>query len=176
MGILQDEIEGDVGAVPYCTACGSTRVTKDASVGWNSEAGLWEIEKVLECEYCHQCEGKTSLAWRRDETVPNHKIRDLNDRFRTTAQGNGSIVITSGIHDHGDDFLKEVVAAVQAFDDFSADNDPWGEHDFGAVTVAGEKIFWKIDYYDTTLSAGSANPANEALTHRVLTIMLASEY
>jgi len=57
-----------------------------------------------------------------------------------------------------------------------AHNDPWGEHDFGAVEIDGEKAFWKIDCYDRTLTAGSENPANEALTHRVLTIMLASEY
>lgn len=72
-----------------------------------------------------------------------------------------------------------MVAAVQAvrkFDDFSDDNDPWGEHDFGATELEGEKIFFKLDYYDLSLQQGSENPANEGCTHRVLTIMLASEY
>lgn len=72
--------------------------------------------------------------------------------------------------------MHEVMVAVKEFTDFSGDNDPWGEHDFGAVSVAGEKVFWKIDYYNLDLSAGSENPANEGLTHRVLTVMLASEY
>jgi hypothetical protein len=53
---------------------------------------------------------------------------------------------------------------------------PGGEHDFGAVEVAGERLFWKIDSYDPMLRQGSENPGNEAVTHRVLTIMLASEY
>jgi hypothetical protein len=57
-----------------------------------------------------------------------------------------------------------------------AHNDPWGEHDFGAVEIDGEKVFFKIDYYTPDLSAGSENPANEGCTHRVMTIMLASEY
>jgi hypothetical protein len=37
---------------------------------------------------------------------------------------------------------------VQNFADFSADNDPYGEHDFGSFEVAGETFFWKIDLYE----------------------------
>ena len=44
------------------------------------------------------------------------------------------------------------------------------------VEVGGQKAFWKIDPYDPTLTRGSDDPANEACTHRVLTIILASEY
>ena len=69
-----------------------------------------------------------------------------------------------------------MVEAVRSFDAFSEDNDPWGEHDFGAIEIGGQKIFWKLDCYDPTLTYQSENAANEALTHRVLTIMLASEY
>ena len=90
--------------------------------------------------------------------------------------GNGSLMVTRGIADHGDDFLHRAVAAVQAFDSFTEHNDPFGEHDFGAFDLDGEKIFWKIDCYDTARKYGSPNPGNPAVTHRVLTIMLASEY
>ena len=38
------------------------------------------------------------------------------------------------------------------------------------------RVFFKIDYYDLALDQGSENPANEGCTHRILTIMLASEY
>jgi hypothetical protein len=68
------------------------------------------------------------------------------------------------------------VEAVQRFSDFSADNDPYGEHDFGCVTVDGRKVFWKIDYYDRDCLYGSECPADPTQTTRVLTIMLASEY
>jgi hypothetical protein len=37
--------------------------------------------------------------------------------------------------------------AVQAFIDFSPDNDPYSEHDFGFFKPQGE-FFWKIDAYD----------------------------
>lgn len=68
------------------------------------------------------------------------------------------------------------MTAIRSFDGFSKDNDPWGEHDFGAIEIGEEKIFWKIDAYDLDLRWGSPNPANPAVTHRVLTVMLASEY
>ena len=66
--------------------------------------------------------------------------------------------------------------AVRTFSTFSEDNDPWQEHDFGAVEIDGEKVFWKIDYYDLSMMYASPNPANESATVRILTIMLASEY
>jgi hypothetical protein len=64
---------------------------------------------------------------------------------------------------------------VERFDNFTPDNDPHGEHDFGALTHQGDKVFWKIDYYDKTLTKGSEDPADPKQTARVLTIMLASE-
>jgi Protein of unknown function (DUF3768) len=50
---------------------------------------------------------------------------------------------------------RKIIEAVAAFKDFSAGNDPHNEHDFGAIEVDGNKIFWNA---------------------RVLTIMLAREY
>jgi hypothetical protein len=52
----------------------------------------------------------------------------------------------------------------------------YGEHDFGALEIEGERLFSKIDYYDQSLSAHSPDPADETLTKRVLTIMLAEKY
>ena len=108
------------------------------------------------------------------------KIAELNDQLRQTGEG-GQIVVTSGVATMGSDFILAAMAAVRLFSTFTEDNDPYGEHDFGAVevttaTVAGETIFWKIDYYDQTGTGLSPDPANPELTQRVLTIMLASEY
>ena len=104
------------------------------------------------------------------------RIRELNDMFRTCFIG-GRVLITEGITDLGDSFTSSCAEAVQRFTDFSTDNDPYGEHDFGSfIHPSGGKVFWKIDYYDLDLKSGSEDPADPAKTKRVLTVMLASEY
>ena len=66
--------------------------------------------------------------------------------------------------------------AVARFDRFDEDNDPYGEHDFGALEIEGERLFFKIDYFDQSLSAHAPDPSDGTATKRVLTIMLAEEY
>lgn len=73
-------------------------------------------------------------------------------------------------------FSHRALALVQRFEDFTPDNDPHREHDFGSFTLRGHKLFWKIDYYDKACECGSEDPADPAQTTRVLTIMLAEEY
>ncbi|MCX5581203.1 DUF3768 domain-containing protein [Kaistia terrae] len=103
------------------------------------------------------------------------RIRRLNDALRTNGVG-GSVVVTDGIAALGYDAVQAIVAAVAAFDRFDADNDPYGERDFGSLEAAGEPVFFKIDDYDRSLRLHSPDPADAKLTARVLTIMLASEY
>lgn len=104
------------------------------------------------------------------------QIAALNDRFRRSFLG-GRVMFTSGILALPEMAQRIIVAKVQTFNDFTADNDPYGEHDFGALDVeeAG-KIFWKIDYYAPDLVHGSEDPADPENTVRVLTIMLSHEY
>lgn len=102
-------------------------------------------------------------------------IAELNDRFRQTYWG-GQVMMTCGVQALPEDTCSKVFAAVQSFDDFVQDNDPYGEHDFGKIVIDGESFFWKIDYYDHTLRFLSDNPADPTITTRVLTIMLAWEY
>ncbi len=45
-----------------------------------------------------------------------------------------------------------------------------------AFEFEGAPIMFKIDYYDKDLNFHSPNPADPAVTERVLTIMLAEEY
>lgn len=103
------------------------------------------------------------------------KIRELNDRFRRTGIG-GRFVMTLGVRALGPDALAQILQDVASYDEFTEDNDPYGEHDFGTVYAGMVKLFWKIDYYDRTLEAGSEDPANPAVTTRVLTLMRAEEY
>ncbi|MET3616308.1 hypothetical protein ABID16_004657 [Rhizobium aquaticum] len=103
------------------------------------------------------------------------RIRELNDVFRTTWL-TGTVLMTEGIRDLPEATQSRIAELVQAFDAFTADNDPHGEHDFGALTVDGHKIFWKIDCYAPDMMHGSDDPSDPKVTRRVLTIMLASEY
>ena len=103
------------------------------------------------------------------------RIRALNDAFRRTFVG-GAVMITAGVEAMPLDQRRSLLAKVRAFDAFSEDNDPHGEHDFGAVDEGGVRYFWKIDYYDRATEFGSPDPADPAVTTRVLTIMRADEY
>ncbi|MCC6946399.1 MAG: DUF3768 domain-containing protein [Bradyrhizobiaceae bacterium] len=103
------------------------------------------------------------------------RIRELNDMLRTTFIG-GHVLITAGVRERGATFESACVEAVQSFRDFAEGNDPYGEHDFGAVTVENTNVFFKIDYYDRALEYGSEDPSDPVKTARVLTILLAEEY
>lgn len=103
------------------------------------------------------------------------RIRNLNDQFRRTFFG-GRILLTQGVTALSEQQVSELLAAVKAFNDFTDDNDPYGEHDFGAIALHGTKYFFKIDYYDPTMTCGSENPVDPSKTTRVLTVMLAAEY
>ena len=70
----------------------------------------------------------------------------------------------------------EVLQKVRAFDAFTSDNDPYGEHDFGAFDFEGKRIFWKWDYFDKLNQYLSPDPTSINMTNRVLTVMLAEEY
>ena len=103
------------------------------------------------------------------------RIRALNDDFRRTFVG-GLVVITAGVEALPAEQRRALLAKVRAFDVFTDDNDPHGEHDFGAIDASGVRCFWKIDYYDRDMTMHSLNAADPAVTARVLTVMLAEEY
>ncbi len=102
-------------------------------------------------------------------------IRQLNDQLRQSLSG-GVLVMTAGVRAFGEERQLQILKAIAHFDHFDEDNDPHGEHDFGALEVGGERLFIKIDYFDRALTNHSPDPADPSLTKRVLTVMLAEEY
>ena len=84
-------------------------------------------------------------------------------------------MMTPGIAALGPEAVARLVRTLITFDDFSQENDPHGEHDFGAYDAEGERVFFKIEYYDKDLQAHSPDP-DPQVTRRVLTLMLAAEY
>jgi len=93
----------------------------------------------------------------------------LNDKFRklgfgvTLTQGAGALPNLGGL-----------MQQIRAYDNFTKDNDPYGERDFGSLVWRGEKVFWKIDCYNDKLSCYE-DPLSPTCK-RVMTVMLADEY
>lgn len=103
------------------------------------------------------------------------QIARLNDLFRRSFSG-GRVMTTDGAQSLGPELLAEALNAVRCFNQFDQLNDPHNEHDFGRIDVGGYELFWKIDYYDATLTFHSPDAADPNRTVRVLTLMLAEEY
>ncbi len=102
-------------------------------------------------------------------------IAALNDRLRTTGTG-GRVVVSAGLLARGKPYVALALAAVAAFKAFDAGNDPHAEHDAAMLDVGRDSVLFKIDYYDLSLTAHSPDPADPAVTERVMTVMLAEEY
>ena len=90
----------------------------------------------------------------------------------------GRLVVNHALIEAGDGFVTEAVQATGAFDTFEPDNDPEGWHDFGAVTIRGETVFWKVDLYEASsdFRFGAETPENPETTMRVLTVMMARDW
>ena len=109
------------------------------------------------------------------------QIAKLNDRARSGFDPSARIMFTRGSLDafcSGDTASGLVAQAelIKTMRRHRFEEDTYGERDFGAFTFRGEKVFFKIDYFDLNLEYGSEDPANASITARVVTIMLASEY
>ncbi|MCU1483118.1 MAG: hypothetical protein JWQ19_3904 [Subtercola sp.] len=118
------------------------------------------------------------------------RTRRLNDLTRTQpVSANASWTITRGVLAllANDESTKDTMglamgrvaalrAALAAFSNWSGDNDPYGEHDFGAFELFGARLFFEIDYYHPDHDAYSTVPSSIELCRRVLTVMLAEEY
>ena len=69
-----------------------------------------------------------------------------------------------------------VIRRVATFSEFTADNDPHEEHDFGNFELAGRKFFSRSIILTRTWSSVRRTRPTPAKTTRALTIMLAEEY
>jgi hypothetical protein len=118
-------------------------------------------------------------------------IRRLNDMTRTQPEiVNATWVMTQGVAvllvgelaegETPKPYAPERAAALRhalaTFTDWTDGNDPYGEHDFGAFTLFGAQLFFKVDYYHPDHDSQAPVPGNIELCRRVLTIMLAEEY
>ena len=102
-------------------------------------------------------------------------IARLNDQLRKTGTG-GTVMITQNVKRITGFDAAALAAALANYEDFDPSGDPHGERDFGCLTLRGYDLLWKVDYYDRDLKFGSDDPADPDTTHRVLTVMLATDW
>ncbi len=120
------------------------------------------------------------------------RIARLNDLARSAMGVASTAVATVGFRSLPEADQSRVRELIETYDAFDEDNDPHGERDFGTIYQLAdggwttdrprcrdderERVFWKIDCYDATLTCASEDAADPAITRRVLTVMLSDEY
>lgn len=115
------------------------------------------------------------------------QIAALSDALRSTInypRQNDRFVMTAGIVEMVGTLpqwpafrrMREMTRIIMDYDAFTEDNNPDGERSFGIFEWQGVRCYWKIDYYNPTLDAGSEDPADPTKTARVLTVLRADEY
>jgi hypothetical protein len=109
------------------------------------------------------------------KSTQTERIRTLNDALRKNFS-QGHAVMTTGIAALGSEAVANIIKTIEVYDDFCHANDPHEEHDFGSFEADGHTIFFKIDYFEKELAYHSPDPSDQAITKRMITIMLAEEY
>ncbi|MDQ0462941.1 hypothetical protein QO010_000689 [Caulobacter ginsengisoli] len=101
-------------------------------------------------------------------------IAAINDDFRRYGplmgwtKFEGLWLVTSGVQMMGPQFTWQALNTVFTYDDFTPNNDPYGEHDFGCFEVNGREVFWKFDYLERGTPWAAEDPADNMRTCRIL--------
>ena len=72
------------------------------------------------------------------EVSKSRTLDDMECRVRTTLSA-GAVLLSGGVYELPDMVKAAAIRKVVSFDEFTDDNDPHGEHDFGKF----ELFFWK---------------------------------
>lgn len=102
--------------------------------------------------------------------------RNFGDSKKAEQTVQGKYTVTHGIANLSPEEQISIVQKVRNFENFTENNDPYGEHNMGIFKQNAQSIYWKINYYDLNYHYGSDDPSDLNQTRRVLTIMLSHEY
>ncbi len=100
------------------------------------------------------------------QMVKTVMISMLNDKFRKSSAGVRLEGGVQAVHN-----LPGLLWAIRDYDKFDDDNPLDDEHSLGRLDWNGDKIFWKIDYFNETLT-DYEDPFSPRCK-RVLTVRLA---
>ena len=107
------------------------------------------------------------------EKITSSELAALNDRLRHSIPNltfPHLLVITDEVAALSEIKLALLLEKVRTFNSFTDDNNPYGENDFGAVSIEDEKFFFKFDYYYEQLKYYKPG------ARHVLTILHSSEW
>jgi hypothetical protein len=97
------------------------------------------------------------------------EIARRNDIARKLGLG---VTITNGAAKLPD--IEGLLRNVRSYNNFTEKNDPYEAHDMGFFEWRGERVIWKIDYYNETLTCFE-DPISDTCK-RIITVMIAKEY
>jgi len=101
------------------------------------------------------------------------RIAELNDAHRRSMS---KVTLSSGLASQPDSTIAALLKRIAEYDAWNEGDDPYGERDFGVIVHDCERVYWKIDYFDLAMEGLSEDPADPAVTRRVLTVCFADEY
>jgi len=104
------------------------------------------------------------------------RTRVLNDAFRIMVGRGCRTCLTSSVAALPRRERRLIRHAISTFDDFTEENDPTGERDFGTFEAFGQRFVFKIDYYAPDMKRESFDPSDNRVTRRVLTVMKPDEF
>lgn len=107
------------------------------------------------------------------EVISVESIRNKNDFLRQNLvylTRYGELCLSQMVSRLSEEKRHELLKKVSDFSDFNEDNDPYKEHDFGAVEQDGERYFFKFEYLSQD------NNHFSQVGKRRLHVMKASEY
>jgi Protein of unknown function (DUF3768) len=73
------------------------------------------------------------------------------------------VLLTQGVDSLPADTKARLLTAVRSFNNFTKDNDPYEEHDFGSIELEGVTYFFKHDYYAPDMEGGPKTRGSKAL-------------
>jgi hypothetical protein len=113
----------------------------------------------------------------RDEVKRRIKIQQLNDRLRKTLPRTQDMILILGdLRNEDYPIQMRAYQLARAFDAFTEENDPHGEHDCASFQMHNERVMFKIDYLDQNLKFHSPDPADPDITRRVMSLFYARDY
>lgn len=100
--------------------------------------------------------------------IPTTPVGRRNDEIRRQGlfgPGQDSpLMITPGVSELGPTALEQLVVKLMQFDAWDSDYDPFGDRDFGELTLGDTSIWFKFD------------PHPEIADARIITLLLPSEH